>query len=73
MLALWPPLHRHRKVKYIGGWGWGARFRILGGGGGEGGARGAISQQAHDIILTSMRRNDVTSTLFDVMCPLVFF
>ena len=34
----------------------GARFRILGG------ARGAHSQQAHDVVLTSMRRNDVTST-----------
>ena len=43
------------------------RFRILGGGGGPryrilGG--GANSQQAHDIVMTSMRRNDVASTSF---------
>ena len=38
----------------------GARFRILGGGG------GANSQQAHDVVLTSMRRH------LDVMCPLGF-
>ena len=42
------------------------RFRIL-----EGGARfrywgprGANSQQAHDVVTTSMRRNDVASTSF---------
>ena len=35
------------------------RFRILGGG-----KVGANSQQAHDVVLTSMRRNDVTSTSF---------
>ena len=39
--------------------GGGARFRIIGGGGARGGAN---SQQAHDIVLTSMRRNDVAST-----------
>ena len=43
----------------------GPRFRILGGGGG--GGRGANSQQAHDVALTSMRRRH-----FDVMCPLGF-
>ena len=45
------------------------RFRILrgqsleycGGGGGKGGAN---SQQAHDVVLTLMRRNDVASTSF---------
>ena len=38
----------------------GARFRILGGG-----ARGkANSQQAHDVVTTTMRRNDVASTSF---------
>ena len=37
--------------------GWGARFRILGMPG-----RGAKSQQAHDVVTTSMRRNDVIST-----------
>ena len=39
--------------------GWGARFRILGMPG-----RGAKSQQAHDVVTTSMRRNDVASTSF---------
>ena len=34
----------------------GTRFRILGG--------GANSQQAHDVVMTSMRRNDVASTSF---------
>ena len=38
------------------------RFRILGGkGGGQGGPN---SQQAHDVVMTSMRRNDVASTSF---------
>ena len=36
-------------------------FRILRGGGGK---RGPNSQQAHDVVLTSMRCNDVTSTSF---------
>ena len=49
------------------------RFRILGGGGGGGGRfsleycggqGGANSQQAHDVVTTSIRRNDVASTLF---------
>ena len=48
------------------------RFRILGeGGGGQGleywgGGQGggANSQQAHDVVTTSMRRNDVASTSF---------
>ena len=35
----------------------GPRFRILGGGQG-----GPNSQQAHDVVMTSMRRNDVAST-----------
>ena len=39
--------------KNIGG---GARFRILGGQGGP------KSQQAHDVVTTSMRRNDVALT-----------
>ena len=41
------------------------RFRILGVQGLEywgGGQRGPKSQQAHDVVLTSMRRNDVAST-----------
>ena len=37
-----------------------SRFRILAGGG-EGGAN---FQQAHDVVLTSMRGNDVASTSF---------
>ena len=44
-----------------GGWG-GARFRILGGGGG--GQGGPYSQQAHDVVKTSMLRNDVASTSY---------
>ena len=52
-------------LRYIGV----GRFRILGGGGGGGGARfrifgGTNSQQAHDVVTTSMRRNDVASTSF---------
>ena len=47
---LWGP-----KFRILGG----ARLRILGGGGGQGGPN---SQQAHDVVLTSMRRNDVAST-----------
>ena len=42
--------------------GGGPRFRILGGGGGQGG--GANFQLAHDVVMTSMRRNDVASTSF---------
>ena len=35
----------------------------MGGGGGEGGGEGRpISQQAHDVVLTSMRRNNVALT-----------
>ena len=35
----------------------------MGGGGGGGGGEGRpISQQAHDVVLTSMRRNNVAST-----------
>ena len=47
----------------------GARFRILGGGGGK---RGPNSQQAHDVVLTSMRRNDVASTSFRRRVPTRF-
>ena len=43
------------------------RFRILGGPGG-----GANSQQAHDVVLTSMRRNDVASTSFRRHVPTRF-
>ena len=42
------------------------RFRILGGQGLEywGGQGGPNSQQAHDVVMTSMRRNDVASMSF---------
>ena len=42
------------------------RFRILGGQGLEywGAKGGPNSQQAHDVVMTSMRRNDVASTSF---------
>ena len=46
------------------------RFRILGGeGGGKGGPN---SQQAHDVVMTSMRRNDVASTSFRRHVPTRF-
>ena len=45
----------------------GPRFRILGGGKG-----GPNSQQAHDVVMTSMRRNDVASTSFRRHVPTRF-
>ena len=42
------------------------RFRILGGQG------GANSQQAHDVVMMSMRRNDVASTSFRRHVPTRF-
>ena len=51
------------------------RFRILGRGPGLeywGGGGGANSQQAHDIVLTSMRRKDVASTSFRRHVPTNF-
>ena len=54
------------------------RFRILGGGGGGqglefcGGQGGPNSQQAHDVVTTSMRRNDVASTSFRRHVPTRF-
>ena len=47
----------------------GPRFRIFGGGGGQGGPN---SQQAHDVVTTSMRRNDVASTSFRRRVPIRF-
>ena len=44
--------------------GGGERFRIWGG--------GANSQQAHDVVTTSMRRNDVASTSFQRRVPIRF-
>ena len=59
------------------------RFRILGGGGGGGGGGqgleffggrpgGPNSQQAHDIVTMSIRRNDVASTSFRCRVPTRF-
>ena len=56
------------------------RFRILGGGGGGGGQGSEFwggqgvpnSQQAHDVVTTSMRRNDVASTSFRRRVPIRF-
>ena len=52
------------------------RFRILGGQGlehaGGGGAGGPNSHQAHDVLLTSMQRNDVASTSFRRHVPTRF-
>ena len=48
------------------------RFTILGGGGGGGGQGGPNSQQAHDVVLTLMRRNDVASTSFRSLVPTRF-
>ena len=44
----------------------GPKFRILGGQGGPN------SQLAHDVVLTSMRRNDVASTSFRLHVPTRF-
>ena len=49
------------------GVGGGPRFRILGGGQG-----GPNSQQAHDVVTASMRRNDVASTSFRRHVPTRF-
>ena len=49
------------RFRILGG---GASFRILVGDVGGGGEGGPNSQQAHDVILTSIRRNDVSSTSF---------
>ena len=57
-------MHRRRKVESIGG---GPRFRIFGGPRGE-----PNSQQAHDVVTTSMRRNDVASTSFRRRVPIRF-
>ena len=50
------------------------RFRLLGGGGGGGGGgKGRPnSQQAHDVVSTSMRRNDVASMSFRRHVPTWF-
>ena len=45
----------------------GQRFRILGGAKG-----GPNSKQAHDVVTTSMRRNDVASTSFRRRVPIRF-
>ena len=52
------------------------RFRILGAGGQGlkywGAKRGSNSQQAHDVVLTSIRRNDVAWTSFRRHVPTTF-
>ena len=55
-------MHRRRKFKNIGG-GQGLEYWGGGGGGGGGAKTGPNSQQAHDFVMTSMRRNDVASTI----------
>ena len=42
----------------------GQGLEYWGGGGGGGGKGGPNSQQAHDVVMTSMRGNDVASTSF---------
>ena len=54
------------RFRILGG---GARFRILWGGGGQGGPN---SQQAHYVVLTLMRRNDVASMSFRRHVPTRF-
>ena len=44
----------------------------MGGGGGARGARGPNFKQAHDVVTTSMRRNDVASTSFRRRVPIRF-
>ena len=58
------------RLRILGGGGGGARFSIFFFGGG--GPRGANSQQAHDVVTTSMRRNDVASTSFRRRLPTRF-
>ena len=53
------------RVRILGG----PRFRILLGGGGKGRPN---SQQAQDVVMTSMRRNDVASTSFRRHVPTRF-
>ena len=66
---------RFRIFFFFGGGGGagGARFRIFRGkrgGGGEG--KGANSQHVHDVVLTSMRCNNVASTSFRRHVPTRF-
>ena len=60
-------VHRRRKVQNIGGEGGGARCRIFGAGQGV-----PNSQEAHEVEMTSMRRNDVASTSFRRHVPTRF-
>ena len=53
------------RFKILGGWGR-ARFRILGR------PRGSKFPEAHDVVMTSMRRNDVASTSFRRHVPTRF-
>ena len=63
-ISTFKQVHRRRKVSNIGG----PRFRILGGGA----KGGSNSQQVHDVVMTSMRRNDVASTSFRRHVPIRF-
>ena len=53
----------------MGGGGQGLEYLFGGGGGGQGGPN---SQQAHDVVTTSMRHNDVASTSFRRHVPTRF-
>ena len=59
------------RFRILGG-GKSLEFFFLGGGGGGGGQGGPNSQQAHDVVTTSMRRNDVASTSFRRRVPTRF-
>ena len=64
-------MHRRRKVQIIRGGGGGAGGHSLGyWGGGQGRPN---FQQAHDVVTTSMRRNDVDATSFRRHVPTRFF
>ena len=63
------------RLRILGGQGleyWGGQGLEYWGGGGGGGARGANSQQAHYVVITSMRRYDVASTSFRRHVPTRF-
>ena len=70
-LRIHPHTHTPTQAHTIGV----GRLRILGGQGLEywgGGKGGPNSQQAHDVVTTSMRRNDVASTSFRRHVPARF-
>ena len=69
LIEQWGPLKSLQSYKWYIGIG---RFRILGGQGLAFCGGGANSQQAHDVVTTSMRRNDVASTSFRRRVPTRF-